>query len=98
MLKSPIFKYVSVIVTVDNIQYSLPLVISEGDSLRGDFEVDHGGQGWWVGTESLCGGLLHRLDACQGLHFHRAQVPNVTGCEHIKKIKIKKIHRLLVFI
>lgn len=59
---------------------SLPLVVSEGDSLRGHFEVDHGGHGWRVGAHSHGGGLLHRLDACQGLHFHGAQVPHVAGC------------------
>lgn len=61
-------------------RYSLPLVVSEGDSLRGHFEVDHSGHGWRVGAQSHGGGLLHRLDACQGLHFHGAQVPHVTGC------------------
>lgn len=72
-------------VTVDNMRYSLPLVVGEGDSLRGHFEVDHGGHWWRVGTQSHGGGLLHRLDTCQGLHFHGAQVPNVTGCKKKKK-------------
>lgn len=72
-------------VTVEDMQDSLPLVVGEGDSLRGHFEVNHSGHGWRVGTQGHAGSLLHRLDACQGLHFHRAQVPNVTGCRHIKK-------------
>lgn len=79
-----------VMVTVNDMQCSLPLVIGEGDSLRGHFEVDHGRHGWRVGTQSHGGGLLHRLDACQGLHFHRAQVPNITGCRHMQKIPQKQ--------
>lgn len=80
---------------VEDMQHSLPLVVGEGDSLRGHFEVDHGGHGGRVGTQSHGGGLLHRLDACQGLHFHRGQVPNVTGC---RKIQGKKRRCSLVFI
>lgn len=44
---------------------SLPLVVREGDSLGGHFEVDYSG-GWRrVGAQSHAGGFLHRLDACQ---------------------------------
>ncbi len=46
------------------VRYSLPLVVSEGDSLGGHLEVDYGG-GWWrVGAQGHTGGFLHRLDAC----------------------------------
>lgn len=44
--------------------YSLPLVVSEGDSLGGHFEVDYSGGRWRVGAQSHAGGFLHRLDAC----------------------------------
>ena len=43
--------------------YSLPLVVREGDSLRGHLEVDYSG-GWRrVGAQCHTGGFLHRLDA-----------------------------------
>lgn len=60
--------------------HSLPLVVGEGDSLGGDFEVDDGGGRRRVGAQRHGGGLLHRLDAGQRLHLHRAQVPHVAGC------------------
>lgn len=42
--------------------YSLSLVVSEGDSLRRNFEVDHSG-GWCsVRVQDHSGGLLHCLD------------------------------------
>lgn len=45
--------------------YSLPLVVGEGNSLRGHLEVDYSG-GWRrVGAQSHTGGFLHRLDARQ---------------------------------
>lgn len=43
--------------------HSLPLVVGEGDSLRGHFEVDYGRGRWRVGAQSHGGGFLHRLDA-----------------------------------
>lgn len=60
--------------------HSLPLVVGEGDSLGGHFEVDYGRGRWRVGAQSHGGGFLHRLDAGEWLHLHRAQVPHVTGC------------------
>lgn len=44
--------------------YSLPLVVSEGDSLGGHLEVDYSGGWCGVGVQSHTGGFLHRLDAC----------------------------------
>lgn len=43
--------------------HSLPLVVGEGDSLGGHFEVDYGRGRWRVGAQSHGGGFLHRLDA-----------------------------------
>lgn len=42
---------------------SLPLVVSEGDSLGGHLEVDYGGGRWRAGAQSHAGGFLHCLDA-----------------------------------
>lgn len=43
--------------------HSLPLVVGEGDSLGGHFEVDYGRGRGRVGAQSHGGGFLHRLDA-----------------------------------
>ena len=49
---------------VTSVWYSLPLVVSEGDSLGGHLEVDDSGGRWRVGAQSHTGGFLHRLDSC----------------------------------
>lgn len=64
------------------VRNSLPLVVREGDSLRGHLEVNHRGGRWRVGAQGHAGGFLHRLDARQRLHLHGAQVPHITGCRN----------------
>lgn len=54
---------VCMLVTI-TVQYSLPLVVSEGDSLGGHLEVDYSGGRWRVGTQSHTGGFLHSLATC----------------------------------
>lgn len=44
--------------------HSLPLVVSEGDSLGGHLEVDYSGSWWRVGAQRHTGGFLHCLGAC----------------------------------
>lgn len=57
----------------------LPLVVSQGDALRGDFEVDDRGGGRGVGHQRLGDSLGDGLGARERLHLHRVDEEDVAG-------------------